>query len=70
MNASAEEAKLLITLFKTLMLPPAIQLLMIFFAWICWRRFRLMARLLLSFAVISLFFLIFAACQSIFVYMA
>ena len=57
MNARTAETKLLITLFKTLMLPPAIQLLMIVFAWVCWHRFRSVARLSLSVAVISLWLL-------------
>lgn len=46
-----------ITLFKTLLLPPAIQLLMIVFAWLYWRRSKLLARLSLSVAVSSLLLL-------------
>ncbi len=48
---------MLVTLFKTLILPPAIQILMIFFAWVYWRRFKLLAKLSLGFAVLSLLLL-------------
>lgn len=56
-DSSGLESKLLVTLFKTLILPPAMQILMLIFAWACWYRCKWLAKLSLIFAVSSLLLL-------------